>query len=75
MVIGVGFVGGLVGQNRSPSYNDNYRGTTTASYAGGSGTVRSAYFRRVLGKTETELKMPTGYTGIYAYWDADIDNV
>ena len=75
-------VGSLTGnQNRS---------TITACYAGGkdygisivgSGTVTNSYNQIASGGTEvgpdkfeTTLKNPTGYAGIYANWNIDIDN-
>ena len=65
-------------------------GSLIASYAGGknytkligrasnSPTITNSYFQIATssgnGKTETELKMPTGYSGIYANWNLDLNN-
>ncbi len=65
-------VGGLVGRdydlviNNSSSFIGNcYWNTTT------SGKVSSAGGE---GKTTAELQTPTGYSGIYAEWNLDVDN-
>ena len=64
-VTGNNYVGGLVGF-------DNL-GTITASYwdTGTSGQTTSA---GGTGQTTSQLQSPTGYTGIYADWNVDIDN-
>lgn len=54
-------VGGLAGYN-----ND----TIAASYS----TGRVSGGDGVKGKTSKELRWPTGYSGIYAPWDFDLDN-
>ena len=64
-VTGGRYVGGLVGYG--------YRYTTiTASYwdTETSGQTSS---HRGIGKTTNELQSPTSYTGIYSYWNDDID--
>ena len=62
-VTGDGTVGGLVGANFS-STTASYWDTTTSGVTTGSGGT---------GKTTTELQTPTGYTGIYATWNVNID--
>ena len=64
-VTGNNYVGGLVGLN--------FGGTITASYwdSDTSGQTTSA---GGIGKTTSQLQAPTGYTGIYAGWNVDIDN-
>ena len=64
-VTGTSRVGGLVGRNA---------GTVTASYWDTATSGRSGSAGGV-GKTTSELQTPTGYTGIYADWDVDIDGV
>ncbi len=60
-----GRVGGLIGfPSSSGEVNDSYWDTTTSGLTGGSGGT---------GKTTEELQAPTGYIGIYANWDADLD--
>ena len=50
----------------------------TVNYVYGSGSVTTSGTEQnptgTSKKTETELKTPTGYTGIYANWNFDIDN-
>ncbi len=58
-------VGGLVGGDRDGGISNSYWNTTT------SGKVSSAGGE---GKTTLELQTPTGYTGIYASWNLDLDN-
>ena len=64
VVAGGGNAGGLVGHRGA--------GTVTASYwdRETSGQARSPAGQ---GKTTAELQGPTGYTGIYAGWNVDID--
>ena len=64
-VTGDGTVGGLVGANFG-STTASYWDTTTSGVTTGSGGT---------GKTTSELQTPTGYTGIYADWNVDIDGV
>ena len=65
-VSGVKRDGGLVGRH--------FLGTTTDSYwdTDRSGQTESA---GGTGKTTTDLKTPTGYEGIYANWDLDLNGV
>ena len=57
-------VGGLVG--------DNFNATITASYWDTQTTGQSSSDGGD-GKTTAELQSPTGYTGIFATWDMDLD--
>ena len=59
-------VGGLVGQAGAG-------GTVTGSYYDSFTSGRSDTGKGV-GKTSIELGAPTGYSGIYAGWDVDLDN-
>ena len=61
---GSNVVGGLVGRNDG-GISDSYWNTAT------SGQVTSPGGE---GKTTAELQTPTGYTGIYASWNLDLDN-
>lgn len=79
------FKGGLVGQNGgkvTKSYaigtgcitgKNVSGGTVTRSYWNSdvSSSCRSSFGK---GKTLSELQAPTGYTGIYAGWNVDLDN-
>ena len=56
-------VGGLVGYSS---------GTVTASYWD-TQTSRQSLSAAGIGKTTAELQSPTGYTGIYANWNVDLD--
>ena len=62
-------IGGLIGLKRAVATASNsYWDTSTSGQstsAGGSG---------VTGKTTRQLQTPTGYTGIYANWNTDLDN-
>ena len=55
--------GGLVGKN-SGAISVSYWDTTTSNQSTSAGGV---------GKTTSELQSPTGYTGIYASWNIDLD--
>ena len=59
-------VGGLSGSN--------YQGTITASYWD-TGTTGQSTSAGGTGKTTRELQSPTGYTGIYANWNANLDGM
>ena len=59
--------GGLVGTNEGS-------GTVTASYWDTTASGRSSSPAGT-GKTTTELQTPTGYTGIYANWNVNVDGV
>ncbi len=59
-------VGGLVGYNGSEgSISGCYWNTETSGQASSAGGE---------GKTTVELQSPTGYTGIFASWNVDLDN-
>ena len=61
-------VRGLLGRGANGTVTASYWDTTTSgrtSSAGGSGAV---------GRTTTQLQTPTGYTGIYADWNIDLDS-
>ena len=57
------YVGGLVGGNYS-SITASYWDTSTSGRTGGSNGR---------GQTTTQLQTPTGYNGIYAAWNVDLD--
>ena len=62
-------IGGLIGQVTAGSVTASYWDTSTSGQstsAGGSGVV---------GKTTRQLQTPTGYTGIYANWNTNLDGV
>ena len=65
-----GSFGGLIGTAiSSPTVTASYWDTSTSGQttsAGGSGAV---------GKTTRQLQTPTGYNGIYANWNANLDGV
>ena len=60
------FTGGLVGHSSGDMSNitDSYWDTETSGQAESHGGV---------GKTTSELQSPTGYTGIYARWNLDLN--
>ena len=63
-------VGGLVGYNggsgsSTGSISNSYWNTETSGQASGGGAA--------IGKTTEELQTPTGYSGIYANWNRDLD--
>ena len=57
------YVGGLIGDD-SGTVADGYWNTQTSGQAGSYDGI---------GPTTGELQSPTGYNGIYADWDIDID--
>ena len=62
-------VGGLVGLNSLGTVTDSYWDTVTSgqvSSGGGTGGMGVG-----MGKTTSELQMPTSYTGIYENWNID----
>ena len=63
-VSGSGAVGGLIGDNTG-TVTDSYWDTVTS---------RQSHSDGGQGKTTSELQSPTGYSGIYANWNADLDN-
>ena len=56
--------GGLIGQSSSGAVTASYWDTTTSNRASSNGGA---------GQTTGALQTPTGYTGIYANWNANID--
>ncbi len=76
-VTGDRHVGGLVGYNGSGVSailgTFSGAGAVTASYWD-TETSGLPYSAAGIGKTTAELQEPTGYTGIYAGWNVDIDN-
>ncbi len=68
-VVGTFLIGGLIGNRHAAA-------TVTASYwdTSTSGQTTSAGGSGVVGKTTRQLQTPTGYTGIYANWNIDLDN-
>ena len=67
-------MGGLLGgDNWHVAAEDVYWDTTVGPSSGvGDRSSRSPNLV-VTGKTTTELQSPTGYTGIYANWNLDLD--
>ena len=65
-------IGGLVGVNvRESMVTASYWDTQTSGHTDGVGSGSST---GVLGRTTAEMQSPTGYTGIYSTWNADLDN-
>ena len=62
-VLGSGAVGGLIGDS-SGTVTDSYWDTVTSGQSHSDGGT---------GKNTSELQAPTGYTGIYANWNVDVD--
>ena len=63
-------IGGLIGNARtSPTITASYWDTST------SGQTTSAGGSDAVGKTTRQLQTPTGYTGIYANWNTNLDGV
>ena len=62
---GLSRVGGLVGDNGGGTITASYWDTRTSGRSSGSNGT---------GQTTTQLQTPTGYGGIYADWDVDLDN-
>ena len=61
--------GGLVGYIVStPTITNSYWNTTTSGQTTSVGTGAT-------GRTTTQLQTPTGYTGIYSTWNANLDGV
>ena len=59
--------GGLVARNSADGYiSDSYWDRQTSGRAAGDADIG-------VGKTTDELQSPTGYTGIYADWNVDLD--
>ena len=58
-------IGGLVGKSGGTVTNSYWDATTSGQSSSGGGTS----------KTTSELQTPTGYTGIYASWNVNVDGV
>ncbi len=71
-VSGAGFNGGLVGSINpaNPSVS-----SATASYYDITTTGQTGDLRATAGYATADLQRPTGYTGIYAGWNTNIDGV
>ena len=70
------YIGGLIGRaNTTSGITKSYYDTSTSGcVSGGSnGCTGSAGGSEVVGRTSTQLKTPTGYTGIYSTWNANLD--
>ena len=67
-VSGTATTGGLAGSAISSTVTNSYWDTST------SGQTTSAGGSGVVGKTTRQLQTPTGYNGIYANWNTDLDN-
>ncbi len=59
-----GLVGGLAGNDGNDPITDSYWDTRTSGWSGGSNGT---------GRTTGQLQAPTGYSGIYADWNVDLD--
>ena len=71
-------IGGLIGLKRAvaTASNSYYDTSTSGCVTGGSdGCTTSAGGSGVVGKTTRQLQTPTGYTGIYANWNTNLDGV
>ena len=68
-VTGVRNVGGLVGRN---TRSFGFTGTVTTSYWD-TATSRRRSSAGGQGRTTGQLQTPTGYSGIYAQWNVDLD--
>ena len=68
-VAGVRNVGGLVGRN---TRSFSFTGTVTTSYWDTT-TSRRTTSAGGRGRTTGQLQTPTGYSGIYAQWNVDLD--
>ena len=69
-------VGGLAGFNGGGSLSrcrDSSRGTIVDSYWNTETSGQTSGSGDGVGKTTVELQMPTGYSGIYANWNRDLD--
>ena len=65
---GANSAGGVVGRNASGGAVSNvYWDTTATGRSGSAGSAASG------GKTAAQLQAPTGYAGIYAGWDVNLD--
>ena len=58
-------VGGLIGNNFNATVSVSYWDTQTTGQSSSDGGI---------GKTTAELQSPTGYSGIFATWNMDLDD-
>ena len=73
--------GGLIGNNTGSITASYAIGRNGGLDGSGAGSVTNSYFNsqntaqyhRVQGKTTAQLQNPTGYTGIYANWNLDLN--
>ena len=68
-----GYAGGLVGVARTSGIYDSYFDANTSGLTAGLGY--SAFGLEIEANTTDELQSPTDYTGIYADWNLDLDNI
>ena len=68
-----GYAGGLVGVARTSGIYDSYFDANTSGLTAGLGY--SAFGLKIEANTTDELQSPTDYTGIYADWNLDLDNI
>ena len=68
-VTGAISTGGLLGEAREDTVSSSYWNIDIFPIGVGSGDPAGA-----LGLTTAELQSPTGYTGVYGNWNADLDN-
>ncbi|MCE2465791.1 MAG: fibronectin type III domain-containing protein, partial [Dehalococcoidia bacterium] len=83
MVSALAYVGGLIGDKGGGTITNSYWDTETSSLTVGVGSddldfngtlgAGETPTSGVTGKTTTELRSPTGYTGIYSSWNISID--
>ena len=62
-------VGGLMGSGGAHDAPGSYWDTQTSNWSSSAGS------QSAVGKTTAELQNPTGYTGIYAAWNVNLDGV
>ena len=62
-------IGGLMGSGGAHDAPGSYWDTTTSMWSSSAGS------QSAVGKTTAELQNPTGYTGIYATWNVNLDGV
>ena len=67
--------GGYLGRaESSPAFSNNYWDTDTSQLSASNGVGVGTVASGITGQTTSALKMPTGYNGIYANWNLDLDN-
>ncbi len=83
-VTAAAYVGGLIGEKAGGAITNSYWDTERSGHTVGVGSDDLDFngtldpgetpTSGVTGKTTTELRAPTGYTGIYSSWDISIDD-